>query len=115
MRDLVFWSIILQSIIIAYLELNIKSGIGRRLSNEPLSRENNLALAGIVGAILLGILLSTNVHPPTLKEYWMNKRIGILYSNAKRPDTNFIATFFIRRTAFVMIMNVSYFTIAYGL
>jgi len=100
---------------IAYLSLTIDSGIGRRLSQNPLNTKNNIPMAGVVGLILLGISLSTYLTEPVLKEYWMNKRIGILYANSKKADTTFITVFFVRRTVFVMVMSISFFAIKYGI
>ena len=54
-----FWSIVIQGVILAYLDLTIYSGIGSRFSAEPDQAKKNFVLVGIVAFILIGILLST--------------------------------------------------------
>ena len=54
-----FWSIVIQGVILAYLELTIYSGIGSRFSDKPDQAKKNFILVGIVAFILIGILLST--------------------------------------------------------
>ena len=109
---MVIFGMILKSIMTMFLPLMIRSGLGKNFCTSKCDEidTNYYVIAVLTLYVCFVVIFSRFVHPATLAQEDMTKRMGALYAGLryyKQQGMNYWPLFYLKRILYVMFLRIS--------